>query len=482
MKRMTHILPLVTCCAALFCVLFDRAVAQQAVPLAHGPVHEAYISDTSSTLFLQAIDNQPPAAINEVQPPRCSDDAIWIPGYWTWDASINDFIWVSGVWRTAPPDHQWIAGKWQKFDSGWVWLRGFWSLMPVAALHSIANRPPDLVEETVTPKPSDDAFWISGFWHYDLRSRSYKWLLGAWETLDPSWVYVPAHYVWRDGGDILVPAYWDWPLRQRGCAYSAIAIDSMYRETIIYQPWVILAPETILDCCWMEGRSLPLGVMPWGVVKPSDLLQAIEDETGSDDPIMPADTDAAGRIRDMLRFSKGDQGTPLRPAGQLQVRPVVDPSSVSPAQGRVTIPPKPAAQPESVVSSAPSLVPPKPATFRVLNDSPKPSYIPPPTRRSPAAQSPARSHPRRRTPPSYMPPSYQPKRYTPPSRRSNRIEATSPGGPIDKSSVDETPTIDWPWRELQSDTPMSRYSNRQRIYRFEAKETPPETTPDDMFY
>src|SRR5438067_9601137 len=71
-----------------------------------GPVHEA---------FAQAFDpvqgpgpvvpNPPPPVIRELPPEERpqGDNVQWISGYWSWDAERNDFVWVSGTFRNAPP-------------------------------------------------------------------------------------------------------------------------------------------------------------------------------------------------------------------------------------------------------------------------------------------------------------------------------------------------------------------------------------------
>ena len=42
----------------------------------------------------------------------------WIPGYWGWDVSRNDYLWVSGIWREPPPNSQWVPGYWHQVDGG----------------------------------------------------------------------------------------------------------------------------------------------------------------------------------------------------------------------------------------------------------------------------------------------------------------------------------------------------------------------------
>ena len=55
----------------------------------------------------------------------------WIPGYWAWDVSRNDFLWISGIWRKPPPNSQWVPGYWHEVDGGHQWVSGTW--IPVSS-------------------------------------------------------------------------------------------------------------------------------------------------------------------------------------------------------------------------------------------------------------------------------------------------------------------------------------------------------------
>src|SRR4030042_3966049 len=83
---------------------------EQPEVLTRGPVHEAFAEPV--TLQVEAgliVPNRPPANIDEVPPayrPQ-GEDVVWVPGYWSWDADRNDFIWVSACWRVPPPDMYW---------------------------------------------------------------------------------------------------------------------------------------------------------------------------------------------------------------------------------------------------------------------------------------------------------------------------------------------------------------------------------------
>src|ERR1043166_9686945 len=101
-------------CAIVFAVTETCALAQFRAPpppptpviqqnievQARGPVHEAF----AEPIQLQAeagllVSKAPPPPIQEVPPPeRPVGDFMWIPGYWSWDADRNDFLWVSACW------------------------------------------------------------------------------------------------------------------------------------------------------------------------------------------------------------------------------------------------------------------------------------------------------------------------------------------------------------------------------------------------
>ena len=83
--------------------------------LTRGPLHEAFASahqadPQSSELIFKA----PPKLIDEVAPEYKPEgnNVQWISGYWAWDDSQSDFIWISGIWRDVPPTRRWVPGYW----------------------------------------------------------------------------------------------------------------------------------------------------------------------------------------------------------------------------------------------------------------------------------------------------------------------------------------------------------------------------------
>jgi hypothetical protein len=96
----------------------------------------------------------PPPPRVETQPPRPSQNARWIPGYWLYeDAS---FHWLAGLWEVPEADVQ-------------------------RALTVQAPTPPPAEparDEPTDPAPVRAAVWTPGSWQWD--GRAYVWIAGAW--------------------------------------------------------------------------------------------------------------------------------------------------------------------------------------------------------------------------------------------------------------------------------------------------------------
>src|SRR5262245_24412570 len=97
---------------------------------ARGPIHEAF----AQPVDFQAepsplVPNQPPPPIPEEPPAQKPDgeNVQWLGGYWSWDADRNEFLWISGVWRNAPPGRRYVEGYWENTPDGWRWVPGFWA-------------------------------------------------------------------------------------------------------------------------------------------------------------------------------------------------------------------------------------------------------------------------------------------------------------------------------------------------------------------
>ena len=120
---------------ALFAQVPPSEVMVQDVDiLTRGPVHEAFAVPVGNDPVVSVVvPKQPPADIEELAPEVSTSDpnAQWIGGYWAWDDERQDFLWVSGLWRSPPPEHRWIAGYWIDAPGGYQRVSGFWSPITV---------------------------------------------------------------------------------------------------------------------------------------------------------------------------------------------------------------------------------------------------------------------------------------------------------------------------------------------------------------
>src|SRR5262245_4419238 len=78
---------------------------------ARGPVHEAFATPNAEPKATPPIAKKPPAPIEEMPPEDKPEGNVeWIGGYWAYDDDRQDFLWVSGCWRTKPEGKDWVPG------------------------------------------------------------------------------------------------------------------------------------------------------------------------------------------------------------------------------------------------------------------------------------------------------------------------------------------------------------------------------------
>lgn len=250
-------------CWAALCVVatfvgVSPAVAQD-VPadagfevLDRGPIHEAFaepVVDPALAAEQQAIvPREPPEPINELPPEVRPEGANvqWIPGYWMWSAAQEDFVWVSGVWRDAPPGRRWVPGEWMRVDGGFAWSPGFWINEDQAEI-AFLPAPPDALEQgPSSPAPSNDHFWIPGCWIY--QNQAYAWRPGYWYAGQPGWVWTPAYYATTPVGYVYIPGYWDRPLVSRGFLYASVYWHTpLYsRAGFYYRPQAVINTSLLI--------------------------------------------------------------------------------------------------------------------------------------------------------------------------------------------------------------------------------------------
>jgi len=212
--------------------------------LTRGPVHEAFAAPlVHDTTAAPTIPKEPPAPIQEMPPDQkpAGQNIQWIPGYWGWDVSRNDYIWISGIWREPPPNNQWVPGYWHQVQEGFQWVPGTW--IPVStgqgsSQPSYLPPPPQSLEAGPnSPQPSANVSWTPGYWSW--QGTGYAWRPGFWAAVQPNWIWIPAHYVWAPSGYLFVPGYWDLPVANRGLMFAPV----YYPQPVYAQASFVFTPS-----------------------------------------------------------------------------------------------------------------------------------------------------------------------------------------------------------------------------------------------
>lgn len=212
--------------------------------LTRGPVHEAFAEtvtfDPEPGLVAPKV---PPPPIEEVPPEQRLEGAnvAWIPGYWAWDDERNDFLWVSGIWRSLPPGRQWIPGYWAKSGRGSQWISGYWADAKVNEVDYLPEPPQTVEAGPNIQAPSVDHIWLPGSWVW--QQNRYAWRPGYWAAAQLNWVWIPAHYVWAPRGYIFIDGYYDYSVARRGILFAPIYFSS----GIYSRPGYSYSPVTVIN-------------------------------------------------------------------------------------------------------------------------------------------------------------------------------------------------------------------------------------------
>ena len=212
--------------------------------LTAGPVHEAFAKpvtmDAEEPIL---VPQQPPANLQELPPAEQPAGAgiVWVPGYWAWASDRNDFVWVSGCWRNAPPNTYWVPGHWLQAGNGWEWIAGFWkpiSAQPQQEIEYLPAPPtPFEVDAPVAP-PQPDQIWVPGCWYW--QQGHYVQRPGYWIAEQIGWVWVPSHFAWTPRGYVFVQGHWDHDMDNRGVLFCPAFFphDVRVRAGFVFSPGV----------------------------------------------------------------------------------------------------------------------------------------------------------------------------------------------------------------------------------------------------
>lgn len=187
--------------------------------------HEALTDTLGNIVDSIVVKTAPPEPRTEVMniETRPAENAVWIPGYWQWDADTPNYEWVPGTWRRAIPNMAWNAGRWNAVPNGYEWSPGFWSGAsdgPVAAQTTttrtlvVQEAPPALREEIRPVSPGDGLVWIPGNWSHE--KGEYEWTSGRWEhPAAENMTWSPARWRHTSTGYGFTRGHWDYPVESR---------------------------------------------------------------------------------------------------------------------------------------------------------------------------------------------------------------------------------------------------------------------------
>ena len=207
--------------------------------LARGPVHEAFASQVNNDPEPgMIVEKAPPEVVDEVPPDYKpdGDNVVWIPGYWGFDDEREDYVWISGVWRTPPAGRRWVPGYWNELTDGkHQWVTGFWQATERRRVDYRGAPPESLESGPAVAAPSDNYFWTPGVWVY--RGQGYRWRPGFWLRHRPDYTYTPSRWVWTPGGYVFVDGYWDYGMAARGVLFAPVIVRS---PLVRYRPSVVI--------------------------------------------------------------------------------------------------------------------------------------------------------------------------------------------------------------------------------------------------
>jgi hypothetical protein len=122
--------------------------------------------------------------------------------------------------ETQPPrpskNARWIPGYWHYEETKFHWIAGLWDVpqediekeLTVQAPTPPPVTPPSTVrDEPTEPQPTRTAVWTPGSWYWD--GRGYVWIAGAWRIPpSPQQTWQRPTWTVRTGRAIYVPGRW----------------------------------------------------------------------------------------------------------------------------------------------------------------------------------------------------------------------------------------------------------------------------------
>ena len=258
------------------------AVKEVAEPLTRGPVHEALAQAVTPAVLLGlTAKTQPPPLVDELPPSQrpAGKDIVWIPGYWGWDDELNDFIWISGIWRAIPPGREWVPGYWVQTTEGFQWISGYWGDVRNEEVEYLPAPPETVDAGPRAPSPTGNEIWIPGCWMW--QQNKYIWRAGYWAVGNSLWIWTNAHYVYTPRGYLFVSGYWDFLLQQRGILFTPVHFRTL-PANYVYTPHFVVNTAVLINHLFLRpayrhyyygdyyaANYRTLGILPYFVFRDS---------------------------------------------------------------------------------------------------------------------------------------------------------------------------------------------------------------------
>ncbi|MFO0908508.1 MAG: hypothetical protein U0794_09125 [Isosphaeraceae bacterium] len=231
----------------------DRAAAPVRA-LTEGPLHEAFLSPAKDRDPDRVAKAPPPPIVERPGVEAPDPRAQWIEGYWDWDDSRKDYLWVTGTWRVPPPGRFWVNGYWKRDENGWYRVAGFWSDRKTDRIDFRKNGPPaQHPPDEPGDSPGDEFFFVPGQYYPD--GDGVVWKPGFWAKAQPGWAWVPSQWVRQPEGWTFQEGFWDRTLEDRGTLFAPAEVAQTARDgNTVYQPYTQVSPETYGQLYGAFGR------------------------------------------------------------------------------------------------------------------------------------------------------------------------------------------------------------------------------------
>ncbi len=185
-------------------------------------IHEA-LSDTTAEAIIAP--TAPPDPLEETRPPKPAGDAVWVPGYWSYNKTESEYEWIPGIWRRGLPDYSWHAGEWVKIGDSYVWRNGYWTTESGTETIVVKEAPPALKQEVQSASPGEDYVWVPGYWDYV--NGQFVWHDGTWQMPSSAGlVWIPGQWVNTAAGYQYIPGHWDYPVNARAIVVETATTDA----------------------------------------------------------------------------------------------------------------------------------------------------------------------------------------------------------------------------------------------------------------